>query len=170
MTYGAAAAVDSTQQYYISSLNAFVRSNMDAFVVKKSPSDTLQQPTTIVEKKAPHGALLPANKRPLAAGAAPAKKKGKPAKIGGMTVEQHRRALGDAVKSKISVEKWAVEAKTHCAITDVDAAVFEALVVPNAAKVTPADFDVTPRRLTLEEEGRLACLAQREQALQVARY
>ena len=106
---------------------------MDAFVVKKS---------TTVEKKSFSGpCLLPANKRPLAAGAAPAKKKGKPAKIGGMTVEQHRRALGDAVKSKISVEKWAVEAKTHCAIKDVDAAVFEALVVPNAAKVTPADFD-----------------------------
>ena len=38
------------------------------------------------------------------------------------------------------------------------------------AAAAPADFDLTPRRLTLEEEGRLACLAQREQALQVARY
>lgn len=105
---------------------------MDAFLIKPKPSSQ-QKPLPL--SSAP-------NKRPLAATAAPTTskptKKSKPTKIGGKTVEQHRRALGDAVKGKINVEKWCVAARTHCSIGDVDRAVFEALVRPNAASVTPS--------------------------------
>ena len=61
-------------------------------------------------------------------------------KIGGQTLEQHRRTLGDAVKRGITVEKWCVAARTatttRCALE-----VFRALVVPHADRVTPAAFD-----------------------------
>lgn len=69
----------------------------------------------------------------------PSKKKGK---IGGKTVEQHRRALGDLVKKKITVEKWTVAAHT-CMEATTSAEVFSALVVPNAASVVPADFSAS---------------------------
>ena len=59
-------------------------------------------------------------------------------------VPQHRRALGDAVKAQIRVEKWCIEARTH-ATTTCAPEVFRALVVPHAADVTPAEFsDATP--------------------------
>ena len=51
-----------------------------------------------------------------------------------MTLEQHRRSLGDTVNSKISVEKWTIEARTH-ATTSMPIEAFRALVVPHAAKV-----------------------------------
>ena len=51
-------------------------------------------------------------------------------KVNGKTLEQHRRALGDEVKSRISVEKWCVAAQTH-AVTQCPFEVFEALVIPN---------------------------------------
>ena len=37
-------------------------------------------------------------------------------KVEGKTLEQHRRALGDAVQSCISVQKWCVAARTHCVV------------------------------------------------------
>lgn len=72
--------------------------------------------------------------------AAPAKK-AKPAKPGGKTIEQHRRTWGDAVKANIHVEKWCINAKTHCVIEDVEHSAFEELVLPNASSVVPANFN-----------------------------
>ena len=66
------------------------------------------------------------------------KKSPKGSKIKGKTIEQHRRAMGDAVKAQISVEKWCIKAKNHCVIEDVDASVFEQLVVVNAENVVPS--------------------------------
>ena len=40
--------------------------------------------------------------------------------LGGKTLEQHRRAMGDRVKAKISVEKWCIEARTQATISDVE--------------------------------------------------
>ena len=54
-------------------------------------------------------------------------------------LEMHRRALGDAVKAKIHVEKWCIGASCHCS-TRIALDVFRNLVVPNAADVTPAQF------------------------------
>ena len=54
-------------------------------------------------------------------------------------LEMHRRALGDAVKSKIIVEKWCIGASCHC-VTHISLDVFRNLVVPNAAEITPATF------------------------------
>ncbi|GIQ82480.1 hypothetical protein KIPB_003629 [Kipferlia bialata] len=62
--------------------------------------------------------------------------------IGGMTVEQHRRRLGDAVKGQIEVEKYCIAARCHCTV-DCDIEVFKALVVPNADTVLPSTFDTT---------------------------
>lgn len=59
-------------------------------------------------------------------------------KVNGKALEQHRRALGDALKSKI------ISAQTHC-ITKCEPEVFRCLVVPNAVSVTPREFgDTTP--------------------------
>jgi hypothetical protein len=55
-------------------------------------------------------------------------------KIEGKTLDQHRRALGNEVKSKIQVEKFCVEAKTSIQ-TKTSLAVFERIVVPNADSV-----------------------------------
>ena len=60
-------------------------------------------------------------------------------KIQGKTLEQHRRALGDAVKANIQVQKWCVEARTF-ATTKCAFEVFERLVVPNATSVVPESF------------------------------
>ena len=65
---------------------------------------------------------------------------GKANKIGGKTLEQHRRAMGDRVKGSIRVEKWCIAASTHAVLDDVDPAVFRALVVPHAASVVPPAF------------------------------
>ena len=62
-------------------------------------------------------------------------------KIKGLTLEQHRRALGDKVKGSINVEKWCIEARTHCEMLGVDLEVFRQLVEPHAASVVPAEFD-----------------------------
>lgn len=70
------------------------------------------------------------------------KAKTKPVKIEGKTVEQHRRMLGDAVKTNINVEKWGIEARTSMeAIKSL--AVFKALVVPNSDFVTPSSFSLS---------------------------
>ena len=62
-------------------------------------------------------------------------------KINGLTLEQHRRALGDKVKGSINVEKWCIEARTHCEMSGVDAEVFRQLVEPHAESVVPTEFD-----------------------------
>eukprot|EP00931_Biecheleriopsis_adriatica_P024306 TRINITY_DN15181_c0_g1_i1.p1 TRINITY_DN15181_c0_g1~~TRINITY_DN15181_c0_g1_i1.p1 ORF type:complete len:307 (+),score=71.24 TRINITY_DN15181_c0_g1_i1:126-923(+) len=61
-------------------------------------------------------------------------------KIAGLTIEQHRRALGDKVKANISVEKWAIQARTH-ATTTMPVEAFRALLVPHASTVIPETFE-----------------------------
>jgi len=94
---------------------------MEAFVVRKrpqvAPEKVSQQP--------------PAKKA----------KRAKAGKVAGKTIEQWRRALGNDVKTQIKVEKWAIEARTHCVCQAVALEVFEELIVPNAASVIPAEFD-----------------------------
>jgi hypothetical protein len=79
--------------------------------------------------------------KPAFGAAAPPAKKAKAGKIGGLTLEQHRRAIGDCVKHSIKVEKWCVDAKTHTEV-DCTTEVFEALVVPNAHVVTPTPWSL----------------------------
>ena len=68
------------------------------------------------------------------------KKPGKAKATGGY--EMQRRALGDAVKAAISVEKWCIAARCQCNTrTTLD--VFRNLIVPNAADVTPREFDAS---------------------------
>ena len=59
-------------------------------------------------------------------------------------MEQHRRSMGDQVKSKIHVlggkQDWGIAARCH-AVLPCSTAVFRALVVPSADKVTPVGFD-----------------------------
>ena len=72
------------------------------------------------------------------------KKKSQGGKIDGATVEQHRRYMGDQVKSKLRVlggkGNYGIAASCHASMS-CSVALFRTLVVPNAAKVTPADFD-----------------------------
>ena len=72
------------------------------------------------------------------------KKKGQGGKIDGATVEQHRRYMGDQVKSKLRVlggkGNYGIAASCHVSMS-CSVALFRALVVPNADKVTPAEFD-----------------------------
>lgn len=56
-----------------------------------------------------------------------------------MTLEQHRRRMGDKVVSKISMEKYAIAARCHCKV-EIDMDVFHKLVLPNADTVVPADI------------------------------
>ena len=71
-------------------------------------------------------------------------KKQRGGKIDGLTVEQHRRAMGDQVKSKLRVlggtGNYGIAASCHVSMS-CSLAVFRSLVVPNATKVTPAQFD-----------------------------
>ena len=64
-------------------------------------------------------------------------------RVDGLTVEQHRRALGDKVKAQIRVlggsNNYGIAARCH-AVLPCSLAVFRALVLPNATKVTPAEF------------------------------
>lgn len=80
-------------------------------------------------------------------GAGKGKGKGK----SGGTVEQERRRLGDAVKSRISFEKWTIAATTHVTV-DLSLSTFTALIAANAARVTPASYsaasDVVVARIT----------------------
>jgi len=67
----------------------------------------------------------------------------KGARVDGLTVEQHRRALGDKVKAQITVlggrDNYGIAARCH-ALLPCSMAVFRALVLPNATKVVPAEF------------------------------
>ncbi len=60
---------------------------------------------------------------------------------GGLTIEQHRRAVGDAVKAKISMEKFTIAARTMVNVTMLPE-VFRALVAPNCT-VIPAQWDAS---------------------------
>lgn len=73
-------------------------------------------------------------------------------KVEGKTVEQHRRAFGDAVKQHISFEKWAIAADTHC-VYDMSAEVFRTLVVPHSHVVTPVDWTVDTPVVLAQVEG-----------------
>ena len=72
------------------------------------------------------------------------KKKNQGGKIDGATVEQHRRYMGDQVKSKLRVlggkGNYGIAASCHVSMS-CSVALFRNLVVPNAAKVTPPEFD-----------------------------
>merc|ERR1712080_357190 len=70
------------------------------------------------------------------------KTSGTPGKIEGKTIEQHRRFLGDQVKSAIHVEKWAIEARTHV-VAECGYEVFKALVAPNCTKVFPEEYNAS---------------------------
>ena len=74
----------------------------------------------------------------------PKAKKRRGGKIDGLTVEQHRRAMGDQVKSKLRVlggsGNYGIAASCHVSMS-CSIEVFRSLVVPNATKVTPAQFD-----------------------------
>ena len=95
--------------------------------------------TATTNKLAPIFAPSPAvtsKAQPKAVGKQP-----KPPKVTG-GYEMQRRALGDAVKAAISVEKWCIAARCQCTTrTTLD--VFRNLIVPNAADVTPPDFDAS---------------------------
>lgn len=121
------------------------RANPVSWVVKDAtnapPAPQSTAPAKFARKAAPAGVARTSGVVRKAAPGCGGPVKKKPQRVGGKTVEQHRRALGDAVKARIDVEKWCVAARTHAVVPDVDRAVFEALVVPNAADVTPARFD-----------------------------
>lgn len=68
------------------------------------------------------------------------KKTKKSQKIEGKTLEQHRRHYGDLVKSKISVEKFTIDAKTFVN-TDCSIEVFKNLIEPNVDTITPSKYD-----------------------------
>jgi hypothetical protein len=72
----------------------------------------------------------------------PAAKKPKVAKMHGMTLEQHRRKYGDILKGKISMEKYAIAARTFFE-AEMPLDVFKALIVPHARSITPSMFDNT---------------------------
>lgn len=67
--------------------------------------------------------------------------KGRP-RIEGKTIEQHRRLLGDCVKSNIEVEKWCIGARTAMSTT-IPYGVFDLLIAKNAKTVTPSNYDPT---------------------------
>lgn len=74
-------------------------------------------------------------------------------KVDGKTLEQHRRTMGDAVSSCISVQKWCVAARTHC-VVECHPDVFRGLVMPNSISVVPADFSKdTPVVVALATKG-----------------
>ena len=79
------------------------------------------------------------SEKPTDPPSSPAKKrkKAKASKIAGKTLEQHRRAMGDRVKAKISVEKWCIEARTQATISGVEPEVFEQLIAANAVQCVP---------------------------------
>ena len=70
----------------------------------------------------------------------------------GVSIEQERRRLGDAVHARITFTKWAIEARTHAKV-DLDLSTFTNLIVPNATSVTPADFDKDSPVVVAKVEG-----------------
>eukprot|EP00179_Madagascaria_erythrocladioides_P007109 CAMPEP_0198308838 /NCGR_PEP_ID=MMETSP1450-20131203/1377_1 /TAXON_ID=753684 ORGANISM="Madagascaria erythrocladiodes, Strain CCMP3234" /NCGR_SAMPLE_ID=MMETSP1450 /ASSEMBLY_ACC=CAM_ASM_001115 /LENGTH=137 /DNA_ID=CAMNT_0044011551 /DNA_START=64 /DNA_END=477 /DNA_ORIENTATION=+ len=79
-------------------------------------------------------------------------KKTKPTRMAsGKTLEQERRVLGDAVKGRLSFEKWTIAATTHATV-DMAPDVFQQVVVPNATRVlgdaSDANAPVVVARIT----------------------
>jgi hypothetical protein len=70
-----------------------------------------------------------------------APKKGKVEKFGDLTLEQHKRALGDCVKKNITVEKWCIQASTSCETICLPE-VFEKLVIPHATSMLPLEYSI----------------------------
>ena len=94
---------------------------------------TVVTPATKKSKPSPK----PSPKPPPSSGRS--KTKSKPKKVGGLTVEQHRRKLGDAVKSRMSMEKYCMKADCHATVS-LPVEMFRTIVVPHACSVTPKDF------------------------------
>ena len=67
------------------------------------------------------------------------KPRGKVIKIDGLTIEQHRRKMGDSVKASISCDKYTIAARTHTTI-ECSFELFEALVIPNCLGTTPSKY------------------------------
>ena len=72
-----------------------------------------------------------------------AKKKGE-GKIDGLSLPQHRRMLGDLVRDKIQIAggqgNWHIKALCHVT-TQMSMETFQAVVVPDAACLTPQHMD-----------------------------
>ena len=72
------------------------------------------------------------------------KKKKAGGKIDGLTPFQHKRMLGDQVKSKLEIAggkyDWHIKARCHLT-TSLSREAFKAVVVPHVGSVTPAKFD-----------------------------
>ena len=81
--------------------------------------------------------------------------KSKKNKIEGLTLEQHRRKMGDAVKSRLSMEKYCMRADCHATV-DMPMEVFKQLVVPHASKLTPDTFTATTPVVVALIKGREA--------------
>ena len=58
---------------------------------------------------------------------------------GGPTLEQERRRIGDAVKSRISFQKWTIDASCHSTI-DMKWETFKDNIVPHSTSVVPVDL------------------------------
>jgi hypothetical protein len=99
---------------------------------EENESDTDPTEVTVLAKK-PRKSKITQPREPKAT----ANKGGN--KIAGQTLEQHRRGFGDKIKQKIHVEKWCIEANTHCSM-ECDIEVFRALVAPHASKLSPSTF------------------------------
>ena len=104
----------------------------------------LDSPAEEEEEPHPKKAKVGNNNKKKADPKSKMKKKSQGGKIDGATVEQHRRYMGDQVKSKLRVlggtGNYGIAASCHVSMS-CSVALFRTLVVPNAAKVTPADFD-----------------------------
>jgi hypothetical protein len=79
----------------------------------------------------------------------------KPKKKKPMTQEQYRRKMGDAVKSRLSMEKYCMKADCH-AVVKVPIHIFKNLVVPNSVSVTPEVFNEETPVVVASIEGALA--------------
>ena len=82
---------------------------------------------------------------------APKKRKESVGKMDGLTLNQHKRMLGDLVKAKLEVaggREYHIKARCHVT-TQMSLQVFKALVVPAAACLTPSvvNHDTEVRRV-----------------------
>jgi hypothetical protein len=88
------------------------------------------------------------------------KTKAKPSKVkGGPTLEQERRRIGDAVKSRISFQMWAITASTH-AVIEMSFDTFKNNIVPHSSSVVPADMSsssTVPEVAVARVSGSEAC-------------
>ena len=84
------------------------------------------------------------------------KKPAKTGKIEGLTLEQHRRALGDLVHGKIRCEKYTISAITFVT-AKMSLHVFRELVLPHATKIVPENFDAETAVVVALLSGSEAC-------------